>query len=289
MCFFKENRLSSVVFITVITAALVHASWNSLVKASTDKTLAMGAIVIGHVPIAVIILPFATIPDSKSFPYLVTGIVLHFGYQLFLLKSYEHGDLTKVYPIARGTAPLLVGLFSLIALGVELSNAKILSIIIIGVAVISLAFGQKSDGQTRRSASTFALITGLFIASYSLIDGLGARVAGTSLGFFCLLAIGNGFLMVAYLARKAPKTLKNLPHYGLSHLLIGGTGSFTAYALVIWAFTKAPIALVTALRETSIVFAFFMGVFFLKEPPSLIKLIASTAILMGVALLHTLK
>jgi len=281
--------LSSVVFITVITAALVHASWNSLVKASTDKTLAMGAIVIGHVPIAVIILPFATIPDSKSFPYLVTGIVLHFGYQLFLLKSYEHGDLTKVYPIARGTAPLLVGLFSLIVLGVELSNAKILSIIIIGVAVISLAFGQKSDGQTRRSASTFALITGLFIASYSLIDGLGARVAGTSLGFFCLLAIGNGFLMVAYLARKAPKTLKNLPHYGLSHLLIGGTGSFTAYALVIWAFTKAPIALVTALRETSIVFAFFMGVFFLKEPPSLIKLIASTAILMGVALLHTLK
>lgn len=281
--------MSSVVFITVITAALVHASWNSLVKASTDKTLAMGAIVIGHVPIAVIILPFATIPDSKSFPYLVTGIVLHFGYQLFLLKSYEHGDLTKVYPIARGTAPLLVGLFSLIVLGVELSNAKILSIIIIGVAVISLAFGQKSDGQTRRSASTFALITGLFIASYSLIDGLGARVAGTSLGFFCLLAIGNGFLMVAYLARKAPKTLKNLPHYGLSHLLIGGTGSFTAYALVIWAFTKAPIALVTALRETSIVFAFFMGVFFLKEPPSLIKLIASTAILMGVALLHTLK
>jgi drug/metabolite transporter (DMT)-like permease len=289
VCFFKENRLSSVVFITVITAALVHASWNTLVKASTDKTLAMGAIVIGHVPIAVIILPFATIPDSKSIPYLVTGIVLHFGYQLFLLKSYEHGDLTKVYPIARGTAPLLVGLFSLIFLGVELSNAKILSIIIIGVAVISLAFGQKSDGQKRRSASTFALITGLFIASYSLIDGLGARVAGTSLGFFCLLAIGNGFLMVAYLARKAPKTLKNLPHYGLSHLLIGGTGSFTAYALVIWAFTKAPIALVTALRETSIVFAFFMGVFFLKEPPSLIKLIASTAILMGVALLHTLK
>ena len=147
MCFFKENRLSGVVFITVITAALVHASWNSLVKASTDKTLAMGAIVIGHVPIAVIILPLATIPDSKSIPYLLTGIVLHFGYQLFLLKSYEHGDLTKVYPIARGTAPLLVGLFSLIVLGVELSNAKIFSIIIIGVAVISLAFGQKSDRQ----------------------------------------------------------------------------------------------------------------------------------------------
>ena len=284
-----ENRLSGVVFITVITAALIHASWNSLVKASTDKTLDMGAIVIGHVPIAVIILPFATIPDSKSIPYLLAGIVLHFGYQLFLLKSYEHGDLTKVYPIARGTAPLFVGLFSLIFLEVEVSNTKILSILIIGVAVISLAFGQKSDGQTRRSASTFALITGLFIASYSLIDGLGARVAGSSLGFFCLMAIGNGFLMVAYLAWKAPKTLKTLPHYGLSHLLIGGTGSFTACALVIWAFTKAPIVLVTALRETSIVFAFFMGIFFLTEPPGLIKLIASTAILMGVVLLHTSK
>ena len=184
MCFFKENRLSGVVFITVITAALVHASWNFLVKASTDKTLAMGAIVIGHVPIAVIILPLATIPDSKSIPYLLTGIVLHFGYQLFLLKSYEHGDLTKVYPIARGTAPLLVGLFSLIVLGVELSSATIFSIIIIGVAVISWACGQKSDRQKRHSASIFPLITGLFIASYALIDGLGARLAGSSLGFF---------------------------------------------------------------------------------------------------------
>ena len=95
--------------------------------------------------------------------------------------------------------------------------------------------------------------------------------------------------MVAYLAWKAPKTLKTLPNYGLSHLLIGGTGSFTAYALVIWAFTKAPIALVTALRETSIVFAFFMGVFFLKEPASLLKLIASIAILIGVVLLHSSK
>jgi multidrug transporter EmrE-like cation transporter len=107
-----------------------------------------------------------------------------FGDQLFLLKSYKHGDLTKVYPIARGTAPLLVGLFSLVVLGVELSNAKLFSIIIIGVSLISLAFGQKSHGQKRHSASTLALITGLFIASYSLIDGLGARLAGSSLGFF---------------------------------------------------------------------------------------------------------
>ena len=95
--------------------------------------------------------------------------------------------------------------------------------------------------------------------------------------------------MVAYLAWKSPKTLHNLPHHGLPHLLIGGTGSFTAYALGIWAFTKAPSALVTALRETSIVFAFFMGVFFLKEPASLLKLIASIAILIGVVLLHSSK
>ena len=91
--------MSSLVFVTVISAALLHASWNALVKGSTDKMLAMGAIVIGHVPIAVSILPFTTIPDSKSIPCLLKGIVFHFGYQLFLLKSYEHEDLTKVYPI----------------------------------------------------------------------------------------------------------------------------------------------------------------------------------------------
>nr|WP_255698921.1 DMT family transporter [Yoonia sp. I 8.24] len=270
----------------VIGAAVLHAAWNALVKGGTDKTLSMGAVVVGHMPIALAALPFVPLPAIESLPYLFGGMLLHFGYQLFLLKSYQMGDLTLVYPIARGSAPLIVALVSVIFLGVHLNSIELLAILIIGVGIISLALVRQSDGMQNRSAATVALITGVFIASYSLVDGLGARVAGTSLGFYCWLAIGNGLLMIAYLAMRSPQTLTALPRRGLPILFVGGSASFVAYALVTWAFTQAPIALVTALRETSIVFALLIGVFFLKERLSLLKVVSTMTTLLGAILLR---
>ncbi|MCG3269579.1 DMT family transporter [Yoonia sp. I 8.24] len=278
--------MSGIVFLAVIGAAVLHAAWNALVKGGTDKTLSMGAVVVGHMPIALAALPFVPLPAIESLPYLFGGMLLHFGYQLFLLKSYQMGDLTLVYPIARGSAPLIVALVSVIFLGVHLNSIELLAILIIGVGIISLALVRQSDGMQNRSAATVALITGVFIASYSLVDGLGARVAGTSLGFYCWLAIGNGLLMIAYLAMRSPQTLTALPRRGLPILFVGGSASFVAYALVTWAFTQAPIALVTALRETSIVFALLIGVFFLKERLSLLKVVSTMTTLLGAILLR---
>ena len=281
--------MSSVVFIAVIGAALLHASWNALVKGGADKTLGLGAVIIGHMPIALLTLPFVPLPAIESLPYLVAGVLLHFGYQMFLLRSYQTGDLTQVYPIARGSAPLIVALVSVLFLGVQLDGLELLAIAIIGIGIISLALVRQSDGQRNKSAAILALITGMFIASYSLVDGLGARIAGTSLGFFSWLAIGNGVLMIAYLAVRSPQTLRSMPTKGMRVLVLGGGASFIAYALVMWAFTQAPIALVTALRETSIVFALLIGVVFLKEPLNLVKVFSTFATLLGAFLLRYAK
>ncbi len=281
--------MSGVVFLAVIGAALLHASWNALLKGSADKLLGMGAVVIGHIPIAMALLPFVPLPNMESLPYLMGGIALHFGYQLFLLRSYETGDLTQVYPIARGSAPLIVALVSVVFLGIVLTGTELLAILIIGTGIISLTLVRRSDGLANGKAALLALITGAFIASYSLVDGMGARSAGTSLGFYCWLAIANGVLMALYLRLRAPSTLRALPGAGLPMLLAGGAASFVAYALVTWAFTQAPIALVTALRETSIVFALLIGVFFLNERLSLLKLISTMTTLLGAILLRYAK
>jgi drug/metabolite transporter (DMT)-like permease len=281
--------MSSTVFIAVIGAAVLHAAWNALLKGGRDKKMSMGAIVLGHIPLAVILLPFMPMPTLESLPYLAAGIVLHAGYQLFLLKSYQTGDLTQVYPIARGSAPLIVTVFSVVILGVTLEPLQLIAILTIGLGIISLALVRRTDGQRNSAAARLALTTGLFIASYSLVDGLGARLAGNSWGFYSWLTIGNGIVLAAYLALTAPETFGNIARHGRGVFLLGGGASFLAYGVVTWAFTQAPIALVTALRETSIVFALLMGIFFLKERLNLIKVCSTFLTLLGAVLLRYAK
>lgn len=278
--------MSGLVFVAVIGAAMLHALWNALVKGGTDKTMGMAAVALGHVPLAMIALPFAPAPAVESLPYLGAGILLHVGYQLFLLKSYEVGDLTQVYPIARGSAPLIVALVSVVFLGVTLDPVQMLAVLIIGCGIISLALVRRADGQRNGQAALLAATTGLFIASYSLVDGLGARIAGTSLGFYSWLSLGNGAIMGAYLGWRSPASLKAVATRGKRVFLLGGGASFIAYATVMWAFTQAPIALVTALRETSIVFALLIGVFFLGERLDLVKVFSTLTTLLGAALLR---
>ncbi len=249
----------------------------------------MGAVVLGHMPLALIVLPFVPTPSVVSMPYLAVGILLHVGYQLFLLKSYEAGDLTQIYPIARGSAPLLVALVSVTILGVQLEPIQTLAIMRIGWGILSLALVRQADGQRNSNAAMLALTTGIFVASYLLIDGLGARIAETSLGFYSWLTIGNGTIMAAYLAYVSPTTLKTIATKGRVVFLFGEGASFIAYAIVTWAFAQAPIPLITALREISIIFALLIGVFFLKERLNLIKVFSTFTTLVGVALLRFAK
>ncbi len=278
--------MSLTVFLAVIGAALLHATWNAAVKGGRDKTLAMGAVVVGHVPFALVAIIIAPMPDAAALPWMAGGLALHMGYQLFLMRAYETGDLSQVYPIARGSAPLIVAVVSVTALGVHLSGAELLAVTIIALGIISLAAVRRADGLRNGSAAGLALVTGMFIAAYSLVDGYGARIAGTALGFYAWVALVNSLLMALYLAARHPGTLRRMAGPGRVIFVLGGGGSFVAYALVTWAFTQAPIALVTALRETSVVFALLIGVFFLKERLDLAKVLATAGMLAGAVLLR---
>ena len=278
--------MSTAVFLAVLLAALLHATWNAIVKVGADKHASMAAVVLGHVPIALAVLPFAPAPAAEALPWLFAGVALHLGYQLFLIAGYRAGDLTQVYPIARGSAPLIVAAVSVGALGVALGRAELLAVLLIALGVASLALVRRADGARNPRAAATALATGGFIAAYSLVDGTGARIAGTASGYWTWAALGNAASFTLWSALSRPGLLGRLARDRPTLLagLAGGTASYLAYALVVWAFVHAPIALVSALRETSIVFALVIGTVWLKERLDLAK-VASTAVTLSGAVL----
>ena len=276
--------MSTTIFLVVIAAAILHAVWNASIKDSGDKFVNMVAIIIGQAPLAAVSLFFVSMPTLESLPFLFVGIGLHIGYQFFLPLSYKHGDLTLVYPIARGVAPLLVAAISVTFLGVELNTAETIGVLTIGLGIMSLALVRKSNGQRNGKAVGLALITGCFIASYSLVDGTGARLAGSAVGFYGWLALGSTFGFTTIMSVWKPGIVGQAWQTRKIKGLLGGSASSIAFALVIWAFTQAPIALVTALRETSIIFALLIGVFVLKEKLDLLKVL-STMMTVGGAII----
>lgn len=281
--------MTGFVFCIVLVAAALHAIWNALVKGGADKSAAMGAVILGQGLLGALLLPFATLPDAATLlaalPWLLGGVVLHLGYQVFLIQSYRFGDLTQVYPIARGVSPLLVAGGSVLLLGTTFSQGELLALGMISIGIASISLVRQGDGLLQGRAAVLALVTGCFIAAYSLVDGQGARIAGTSLGFYGLLSSLNALAFAAGARALRPGLLTRAVALR-RNLLLGGGASFTAYALVVWAFTQAPIALVTALRETSIIFALLIGVFILKERLSLAKVVSTVITLTGAILLR---
>lgn len=278
--------MTSSVFAIVIAAALLHATWNALLKGGSDKFAGMAGVMLGQGPLALLAALCMPLPAAESLPYLIAGIGLHVGYQTFLTLAYRVGDLSQVYPIARGVAPLIVAGVSVAFLGVALNLAEIVAVATIGIGIISLALVRRQDGQRNPAAAGLALITGCFIAAYSLVDGYGARAAGTAVGFYGWLAVGSTIGFTTLMLIFNPQAVQSALRTGKLRGLIGGSASFIAFALVIWAFTQAPIALVTALRETSIIFAVMFGVFLFKERLDLAKVISTALTLAGAALLR---
>ena len=277
--------MSSTVFFMVLAAALLHAFWNALVKGGADKAAAMTAVVIGQGLSGLVLLPFVPFPNLASLPWLAGGVALHFGYQAFLIMAYRIGDLSQVYPIARGSSPLIVAAVSILILREAFAPAQLAGIALIALGIGSIALVRRADGVFQGKAALLALITGAFIASYSIVDGLGARVAGTALGFYAWHALINAAVFAGVIRVARPRLLPAALALRRS-LIIGGAASFAAYALVMYAFTQAPIALVTALRETSIIFALFIGVGLFREPLNLAKVAATMMTLSGAAMLR---
>lgn len=273
------------VFLVVLLAALCHATWNAFVKADGDR-LVFKAVMLGTSGIAALsATPFLPLPAPESWPYIAASVLLHQGYTIFLLLAYRYGDLSHVYPLARGSAPLIVAFLSLTLLGERLTGSALLAVLMIGAGIVSLSFTRGVQGLRNSWAVFFALGTGLFIAGYTVTDGAGARLAGSAHGYSAWALGLEGLPIAAFvLWRRGAGALPQIRRVWKQAVPIGLI-ALAAYWAVIWAMTVAPIALVAALRETSIVFAVLFGVLFLKERLSLARLAATFMTLAGAALL----
>ncbi len=268
----------------VLFGALLHASWNALVKSSSDKTLDTALI---HVLCSLLALPvclYVGPPPAESWPYILGSLLVHVGYYFALAGAYRHGELGLTYPLMRGTAPMLVAMTSFVFIGEDLTPLAWL-----GVACISggvLLLGVTREWWTHRKAILFALCNAVLIAVYTVIDAKGARSSGHVVQYISMLFVLDGwpFAILVFMQRNGqvwPYARKRWP------VAAGGAfASIGSYAIALWAMTVAPVAMVAALRETSVFFAALIGAWFLKEVWTRQRIAGTVAILSGVAALR---
>lgn len=277
--------MDTVVFLAVLGAAVMHAGWNAIVKVGLDRFSSILLLSMVQGVMALVLLPFFAVPLAAAWPWVAASALLHIGYKLFLIRAYQHGDLSQVYPLARGTAPLIVALVGAIWLGETMTVGKTAAVAAIALGVIVMS---RNGGLDRlpRKALLYALGTACFTASYTLVDGVGARIAETASGYVLWMFAGDALGMTGFaLATRGRGALARLLPAWRSGLAAGAL-SLGSYWIAIWAFTLAPLALVAALRETSVLFAMLIGVFVLGERANPWRWVSAGLILSGVALMR---
>lgn len=260
----------------VLGTAILHASWNALAKSVGDRWVASALIgAVNGVAGLVGILVFG-LPAASAWPYLLVSAVLQATYLLTLTSAYQHGDLSRLYPIMRGTAPVLVAAVSVTVFGERLGAASWLGLIVLVTGIVLLAFGR---GVPRLSAGLgYALLTGVIIAGYTLADGMGVRISGNPLAYIgWMFALQGPLLLTVCWWRGGPGFGGGLRRHA-GRGLLGGLLSVVSYGVVVWAQSRAPLAVVSGLRETSVVWAALIGHVFLGE-----RLVAREKVAIGLA------
>lgn len=260
--------MSLTVTFAVLLAALLHASWNALIKSGDDVLLDTAAIVAGA---GVVALPFIFVvapPAPASWPYIAASIATHLAYYFFMVNAYRSGDLSLVYPLMRGVAPLVTGLLAIVWLRELPGPVGWVGMLLVSAGVIALAL-RPTDGAPvlagHGRAVRFALANAVVIAIYTIIDGAGARLAGNAWSYIVWLFVLDALPFTIYmLATRRGRFVGDLIQRRAAGLM-GGTLSAAAYAISVWAMTKAPVALVATLRETSVLFATLIGARLLHE------------------------
>lgn len=275
------------VFLAVLAAAALHAGWNAVVKVGLDRLTSVALINFFGGFVSLFALPFLPFPNAAAWPWLLTSVVLHCGYKLFLVRAYESGDMGQVYPLARGAGPLLVFIFS-VAFGLDtLSPYNFTGTLVLIAGVFLMAWrGGSEPKAVSLTTIAFALGTSVFIASYTLVDGFGGRAAQNAFTFAAWLFVLDALVLtVIYFWRRGTNGFVLMAR-NWKPGVAGGMMSMMAYGIAIWAMTKAPIAAVAALRETSVLFAVLIATFFLKEKLTFWRCIASVVIVSGVIVLR---
>ena len=278
--------MNNAALVMVLSAAVLHASWNAIVKGAGDRALAMAMVAGAHVVVGGIALFFVPSPSPASWPYIVASAIIHYAYYAFLFLSYRYGDLSHVYPIARGIAPMLVALGALFFAGEMLVPKAWGGVIAVSLGIGLLAFGRNGAMRADRAAVLSALATGCMIATYSVNDGIGIRLSEAPSGYIAWIFFLEFPITLGVLAYR-PGRLAALPLGAVTISLAGGLLSVLAYGLVLYAKTMAPLAAVSAVRESSVIIAALIGVVLFGERPWGKRVVAAAIVAAGVILLAT--
>jgi drug/metabolite transporter (DMT)-like permease len=274
------------VFIAVLAAAAAHAGWNAAIKGGGKPLVTTAVMTFAAAVVGLPLLAITGLPHAAAWPWAVASVVIHIAYFGCLIETYRYGDMSHVYPIARGGAPLFVALGGVALLGEHLSWQGWAGLLLLVGGVLLLSLGGARSGSVDPRGVRYALLTALTICAYTLVDGVGARHSGNSVSYTAALFVGCGVAMLGYLLwRGGRETFTEMPrHWRVGAL--GGGMQVLSYGIAIWAMTVAPIALVAALRETSVLFGTLIAVFFLKEPLNPVRIAAVVLVVGGLLMLR---
>jgi drug/metabolite transporter (DMT)-like permease len=279
------SELSVGVTLAVLAAGLLHAGWNALLKSAPggDPLLDTAIIVAGSSVAGLAVIPLLPLPDPASWKFAATSATIHFAYYLTLAQAYRAGDLSFAYPLMRGSAPLIVTVLGVIFLR-EWPTAQVtIGIALICTRIVSIAFARR--GGHPPAAKWWAFANAIVIASYTLVDGAGARASGNAWSYVSWLIFLEGLPFLAWVRWRYGGGATRYIARSWRRGLAGGAASLGAYAIVLWAMTRAPVAAVAALRETSVLFAALIGAVWLKEGFGLPRIAGAASVVLGVAAL----
>jgi len=268
----------------VLGAALLHASWNAIIKSSRDVTLDTALVAAGASILSLPLIAAMPMPAGASWPFLAASVAIHVGYFATLARAYRAGDLGHAYPLMRGTAPMLVALFGAALLDEHPGATMWLGIVLISAGILSI--GLLQEGQPRRDATMWALANAVIIATYTLVDGAGVRLSGSAAGYAAWMFLLQGPIFIAIVVVRRGRAAAQYAGGNWRRGFAGGVFLIASYGIVLWAMTRAPVAAVAALRETSVIFAALLGSVFLKEPFGRQRLIGACAVALGVMALR---
>ena len=279
------QELSVGITVAVLGAGLLHAGWNALLKAAPggEPMLDTASVVAGSCIWAAIALPFVSLPDPAAWKFIAGSTVIHFGYYVTLAHAYRTGDLSFAYPLMRGTAPLLVAVLGIVLLHELPSAHAMLGIVLICTGIVSIAFIRRERHPP--AAARWAFTNAAIIAAYTLVDGSGARASGNPIAYVTWLIAIEGLPFVGWILWRGGAPAAAYLGGSWRRGLLGGVASLGAYGIVLFAMTRAPVAAVAALRETSVLFAAVIGALWLKEGFGAMRLAGAASVAVGIAAL----
>jgi drug/metabolite transporter (DMT)-like permease len=274
--------ISLPVTLAVLGAALLHASWNVLLKSGDDKELESISIAVGSGLVALVAAPFLPAPAGASWPWLTGSAIVHILYFIFLAGAYRWGELSYTYPVMRGGGPMIVALIGAIALGEILPMKETIGVVLICAGILAFAAGRHDP-----RATGFAIANAVVIATYTLIDGQGARASGAPVSYTLWFFAANGIVLLLFgCARGRGRAIAAYFRRKWTRAVIDGALAVGAYGIALWAMTRAPIALVAVLRETAVIFAAILSAIFLREKLTRRRLVATGAVMLGLIALR---